>query len=67
MGARGVYPRPYCEKTGTTPSGCSAGVKNKTLHHLDIVFRITVTVLPTYFPHRNSEKRHYETNIIVSF
>ena len=33
------------------------------LYHFDSVFLIAVTVFPTHFPHRNSEKRHYETNI----
>ena len=34
------------------------------LNHFDSIFFIPVTVFPTRFPHRNSEKRHYETNII---
>ena len=34
------------------------------LYHFDSIFLIPVTVFPTRFPHRNSEKRHYETNII---
>ena len=39
----------------------------KTLYHFDSIFLIPVTVFPTRFPHRNSEKRHYETNIIPYF
>ena len=37
------------------------------LYHFDSIFLIPVTVFPTRFPHRNSEKRHYETNIIPYF
>ena len=34
------------------------------LYHFDSVFLIAVTVFPTHFPHRNLEKRHYETNTV---
>ena len=40
------------------------GKRNYFLYHFDSIFLIPVTVFPTRFPHRNSEKRHYETNII---
>ena len=36
---------------------------NLDLYHFDSVFLIAVTVFPTHFPHRNSEKHHYETNL----
>ena len=29
------------------------------------LFLIPVTVFPTHFPYRNSEKRHYETNTVA--
>merc|ERR1711951_228600 len=32
--------------------------------HSDSIFLMPVTFFPTSFPHRNSEKCHYETNII---
>ena len=34
------------------------------LYHFDSIFLIPVTVFPNRFPHRNSKKRYYETNII---
>ena len=39
----------------------------KDLYHFASIFLIPVTVFPTRFPHRNSEKCHYETNIIPYF
>ena len=36
------------------------------LYHFDSVFLISVTVFPTHFPHRNSAKLHYETNMYHS-
>ena len=37
------------------------------MYYFDSVFLIAATVLLTHFPHRNSEKRHYEKNIIPLF
>ena len=47
------------DKRAVTSSECEYS-----LYHFDSVFLIAVTFSPTHFPHRNSEKRHYETNII---
>ena len=41
--------------------------ENGNLYHFDSIFLIPVTVFTTRFPHRNLEKRHYETNIIPYF